>query len=123
MRMRCTNSNIPSWKDYGARGVSVCSEWDQAYEPFRDWALANGYADHLTIDRINNDGNYEPGNCRWATRKTQRYNSKGPAKLTVEQVRAIRADPRMHKDIAPDYGVSRPAVTLIKTRKTWAHIT
>jgi hypothetical protein len=59
---------------YGGRGIRVCAEW-QAFEPFRDWAKANGYADNLTIDRINNDGNYEPANCRWATYGEQSRNN------------------------------------------------
>jgi len=58
---------------YLARGVTVCPEW-QTFEPFRDWALANGYRDDLSIDRIDNDGPYTPTNCRWATDAQQRRN-------------------------------------------------
>ncbi|MBE6928051.1 MAG: hypothetical protein E7467_06140 [Ruminococcaceae bacterium] len=51
---------------YGGRGISVCEEWHQ-FPPFYEWAMANGYTDDLTIDRINVDGNYEPSNCQWIT--------------------------------------------------------
>ncbi len=70
MRNRCANANNHAFSRYGARGICVCAEWHQ-FEHFRDWAMANGYADDLTIDRINNDGHYEPGNCRWATHAQQ----------------------------------------------------
>lgn len=72
MRERCNNSNHPAFKWYGGKGVRVCEQWT-TYEGFREWAQANGYshdaslnkADRLSIDRIDPDGNYEPGNCHW----------------------------------------------------------
>lgn len=67
MKTRCYNVNIRQYKNYGGRGISVCHEWHE-YIPFRTWALANGYADNLTIDRIENNGNYCPDNCQFITR-------------------------------------------------------
>lgn len=86
MKQRCKNHKHPAWKDYGGRGISVCREWSESYEVFRDWSLANGYSDELEIDRINNDGSYEPENCRWTTRKQQARNMRSTRYLTVNGV-------------------------------------
>lgn len=68
MKGRCGNPGNSNYANYGGRGIRVCDEWEFDYPAFRDWALANSYNDSLTIDRIDNDGNYEPGNCQWLTR-------------------------------------------------------
>lgn len=66
MKQRCTNPEVGMYYRYGARGISVCKEWDNFID-FYTWANNNGYKKGLTIDRIENDGNYEPSNCQWIT--------------------------------------------------------
>lgn len=73
MRGRCLRPTNPKYYAYGERGISVCSEWDD-FSVFKEWALANGYDDDLTIERDNVNGNYEPSNCRWIPANEQSIN-------------------------------------------------
>lgn len=85
MRTRCNNKNAKSYGDYGARGIVICPEWDD-YATFRDWAMANGYEDGLTIDRIDVNGDYCPENCRWVTWIMQSNNKRTTAYLTINGI-------------------------------------
>ena len=72
---RTLNLKHIQYNDYGGRGITICDEWLDV-QNFYDWAMENGYSDELSIDRINNDGNYEPSNCRWTTPIIQSRNQR-----------------------------------------------
>ena len=100
IKARCYNKNYHKYYRYGGRGITVCDEWKNDFMSFYKWAMANGYKDNLTIDRIDNDGNYEPNNCRWVTNKEQANNKstnvfveyKGLKKTVAEWSRYFNCD-------------------------------
>lgn len=82
IKQRCYYTKHIHYKDYGGRGIKMCDEWldkENGFTNFYKWAIANGYSDDLSIDRINVDGNYEPNNCRWANMFTQAWNRRPPS--------------------------------------------
>jgi hypothetical protein len=73
---RTLNIKTRQFPDYGGRGITICEEWKNDFMSFHDWAMSNGYEEELSIDRIDNDGNYEPSNCRWTTSTIQNRNQR-----------------------------------------------
>lgn len=72
MKQRCYNENDSSYKNYGAKDISICEEWKDGFESFLDWSIQNGYKEGHDIDRINSKGNYSPKNCQWIERSAHR---------------------------------------------------
>lgn len=122
MKQRCQNPEDPSYKNYGGRGIALCDAWNKDFSSFGWWAIANGYAKGLQIDRIDNDGPYSPENCRWVTHK-QNSRNKRTNVLKEEQVRLIRRWYELgykQTHIARIFHVSPQTVHLIVKGKQWA---
>ena len=128
---RCTNPNQPHYERYGGRGVTICDAWRKSFEAFYA-DMGDPPTDQHSIDRIDNDRGYEPGNCRWATIEEQNANRRprepicgeanNKAKLTADIVRQIRASSDTGADLSRRYGVSQTAIGYIRRRRTWKHI-
>lgn len=87
MIQRCHNKKNKAYKNYGARGITVCDKWRYSFPSFAYWALCNGYEDNLTIDRIRNDGSYNPRNCRFITLKDQQSNRSDNLVIRINNVK------------------------------------
>ena len=89
MKDRCYNPNNKQYKDYGGRGINICAEWQTPHShkggrAFKKWALENGYADNLTLDRIDVNKGYSPKNCRWVSMKEQQNNKRNNRLITYK---------------------------------------
>lgn len=114
MKARCYQPNSTKYKNYGGRGITVCDQWRSDYAAFRDWALANGYEDGLTIDRIDVNGNYEPSNCRWTTQKKQQNNRSNNRMLTYN------GETKSLTEWAEDTGISEMVLRARITKLGWS---
>lgn len=111
MKARCEHKADTAFPSYGGRGISVCKEWHES-KNFFEWAFSHGYRDNLTIDRIDNDGDYCPENCRWATLKEQSRNKRVTLRLN------FRGVVKTLKEWAETYGINYYTIRC-RARKDW----
>lgn len=126
MMDRCYNEKSKHYKNYGERGIAICIEWKDSLKSFVEWSKSNGYSEHLTIDRINNNEGYSPENCRWTTALQQSRNKRSTI-LTAEKAKDIRLllndYPEIkHEYIAKIYGISASHLSNIKNNRVWKSI-
>ena len=121
MKSRCFNPKNKKYKYYGGRDITIYEKWKSDYTVFREWALANGYKDNLTIDRIDNNGDYNPDNCQWISKANN--NRKASEKFTIGEVVEIRKiinyGKYTRKRIAKAYNVSPGTINNIANNKTY----
>lgn len=121
MRARCGNPDHPAYKWYGARGIKVCDRW-QSVESFIADMGRRPSAQH-SLDRVDNDGNYEPSNCRWATNTQQTRNSRGKLpERTVREIKDRLSRGEAHQHVADIFGVNRSTVSKISRGERWSDV-
>lgn len=104
MKQRCYNPKSPEYHNYGERGISVCHEWVNDFTTFMHWAEENGYRQGLSIERIDNNANYSPENCRWATSRDQSNNQRKTVFLTYN------GETKPLSFLAEEHGLTRELV-------------
>ena len=121
MKKRCLNLNDKGYQDYGGRGITICDEWLE-FIPFRDWAINNGYKEGLQINRINNDGNYEPDNCNWISHKENGRNTRR-CKINMGIANEIRdlykTGNYTQEQLGKKYNLRQGTITKIINKKLW----
>ena len=113
IKARCLDKDDKNYPFHGDRGITVCDGWKNSFSAFRSWALQNGYNDELTIDRIDVNGNYEPGNCRWITQSEQMSNTRKTRRVT------FRGETLSLKQMAEKYGLDKTTVSL-RLKRGWS---
>lgn len=113
MVSRCYTPSATEFQNYGGRGICVCNEWKNDYQSFKCWALMNGYSDHLTIDRIDNNLNYTPDNCRWISKNDQMLNKSNNRLITFNGIT------KTITEWARDIGINRSSLRCRIDRYHW----
>ena len=121
MISRCYNLNRKDYFRYGGQGIKVCDEWRSGIKPFVEWAINNGYADYLSIDRIDSNGDYTPENCRWATASEQNrhrstchlisYNGKEKPIVVWAELYGLRKDTLRRRIVDYGWDIERALLT------------
>lgn len=119
MKARCYRPSAREYQNYGGRGITVCKEWKERYETFRDWAITHGYADNLTLDRKDVNGNYCPENCCWISNKEQQNNKRnnvvyefnGEVKTLAQWAESIGISSNALKKRIRKWGVAKALTT------------
>lgn len=120
MWTRCTVDSCKAYKNYGGRGISICNEWKN-FSEFVEWAERTGYASNLTIDRIDNNGNYCPENCHWVT-KTENSRKTRAIKLTMamaDEIRQKHKNGKIQAELCKEYQLSCAHIHRIVKNKRW----
>lgn len=122
MTDRCYDNKNSNYHRYGGRGITICDEWRSDFKLFYEWAINNGWEDGLEIDRQNNDGNYEPSNCRFVTTVVNTRNT-SIVKTTIQRARHMRilyfVGKRSQSEIAYLYGIKQTAVSRLLNNRRW----
>lgn len=126
MKRRCSVEKQTGYKYYGGKGINVCKEWEESFIVFKKWAFENGYRVNLQLDRIDNNGNYSPENCRFVTQKTNLRN-RSITKLSFNSAGSIRnlyASGKYTKTgLGKMFGVTRQTVTSVIKNEIWVQST
>jgi len=123
MKKRCYDKNCDAYKNYGKRGIKVCSEWKNNYNAFKKWALKNGAKKHLEIERIDNDKDYEPNNCKFATKQENTQNRR-TTKLSFDAIRDAKKlikDGYSIRSVSKLFGVCHTTMARAIKKKTWSN--
>lgn len=112
IKTRCYNEKSPNYKSYGERGIAMCDEWKEKFEPFMTWALKNGYSDDLTIERVDVNGNYEPSNCKWIPMKQQASNKQNTLKVGNVTLKSICKEHGLNYKLVHQYAKRHPEMTM-----------
>lgn len=122
MKERCYNPNRDSYNHYGARGISMCDEWRNDFTAFEKWARENGFREDLQIDRIDNDGNYEPSNCRFVSPaiNTQKQPQVKLSRIKASVIKCLLKNTKLTQgEIARLFDVNKTLICMINTGKRW----